>query len=208
MMKQNKSTGPDGFTAGFYQNHWDILKPSICAVVLKLLNDGELPEEVSKTILVLIQKVNHPQDLSHYRPISLCNVLYKIASNVISNHLKLVIPDIISAEQSAFVPGRLITDNIIAAYECLHFMKRNKAKKHQHCALKLDMMKAYDRVEWPYLKAIMLKLGFSNRWVNIVMKYRQRSCQWTQNAFSAFHCARKTSKISGAGTMRGLGYSR
>lgn len=88
---------------------------------------------------------------------------------MIANHLKLVLPEIISYEQSAFVPGRLITDNIIAAYECLHFMKKNKAKKNQHCALKLDMMKAYDRVEWDYLKANMIKLGFTERWVGIVI---------------------------------------
>ena len=67
------------------------------------------------------------------------------------------------------MPGRLITNNIIAAYECLHFMKRNKAKKHRHGALKLDMMKAYDQVEWNYLEAIMLKLGFHESWVKIIM---------------------------------------
>ena len=164
-----KALGPDGYPAHFFQHHWETCGDDVTRVVLKIVEGTESAECINSTILVLIPKVKKTHATQPIRPISLCNVLYKIASKVISNRLKLVLPDIISEEQSAFVPGRLITDNIITAYECLHFMKRNKAKKNQPCALKLDMMKAYDMVEWCYLKAIMLKLGFTEKWVNIVM---------------------------------------
>ena len=83
---------------------------------------------------------------------------------MVANRLKVVLPEIISEEQSAFVLGRLITNNIIIAYECLHFMKQKKARDLRCCALKLDVKKAYDRVEWNYLQAIMLKFGFHQLW--------------------------------------------
>ena len=135
-----------------------------------MLSGVDNPTVVNKTFVVMIPKVASPRELGQFRPISLCNVIYKIASKVVANRLKKVLPDIISGEQSAFVPGRLITDNIITAYECLHFMKRNKTKKHRSCALKLDMRKNYDRVEWSYLEAIMRKLGFSDSWVTLIMR--------------------------------------
>jgi hypothetical protein len=77
------------------------------------------------------------------------------------------------------VLGRLITDNIITAYECLHFIKRNKSKKHQHCALKLDMRKAYDLMEWSYLQAIMLPMGFNPVWVELVMRMVSVLFNWS-----------------------------
>ena len=87
-----------------------------------------------------------------------------------ANRLKRVLLNVISVEQSAFVPCRIITDNVLAAHERSHFMHTNRSKANAHCALKLDMTKAYDRVEWNYLEAIMLKLGFYRTWMNKVMK--------------------------------------
>ena len=112
-----KAPGPDGFPAHFFQRHWDVCGDEVTRVVLTIVEGSESAECINNTIMVLIPKVKNPTLLSQFRPISLCNALYKIASKVISNRLKVALPDIVSEEQSAFVPGRVITDNVITAYE-------------------------------------------------------------------------------------------
>lgn len=87
-----------------------------------------MPDEMSRTTICLIPKVNKPQDLKHFSLISLCNVLYKICSKVLANRLRPFLDEIICEEQSAFVPGRLITDNVLIAYECTHYLTRKKGK--------------------------------------------------------------------------------
>jgi hypothetical protein len=168
-MFPTKAPGPDGFLAHFFQRHWDICGKDVSRAVLDIVEGKESAETINETILVLIPKVKNPTLLLQFRPISLCNIFYKIASKVLANRLKVILLKVISEEQCAFILGRLITDNIISAYECLHFMKRSRSKTNIYCALKLDMMKAYDRVEWEYLEAIMVKLGFAQHWVNVVM---------------------------------------
>ncbi|KAL5579747.1 hypothetical protein UlMin_012189 [Ulmus minor] len=87
---------------------------------------------------------------------------------MLANRLRKVMDTIISEEQSAFIPGRLISDNAIIGFECLHAIKRWKTKKN-YIALKLDMAKAYDRVEWEFIQRIMNKLGFSDVWTKKIM---------------------------------------
>lgn len=168
-MAPSKAPGVDGFNAGFFQTHWHLVKGCVLPAVLTFLSGGDLPEEVNKTLLVLIPKVSNPQDLSQYRPILLCNVLYKICSKTMANRFRRILEEVISDEQSVFVPGRLITDNVLIAYECIHYL-RNKRGKSGDCAIKLDMAKACDRVEWRYLEAIMRTLGFPEAWCALVMK--------------------------------------
>ena len=98
--------------------------------------------------------------MTKFRLISLCNVIYKILSKVIANRLKPIINSIISDDQSAFIADRLITDNILIAFKSLHHMKTQCLGKEGYMALKLDMSKAYDRVEWLFLEKILLKMGF------------------------------------------------
>ena len=107
--------------------------------------------------------------MSEYRPISLCNVIYKIISKVLANRLKQVLPQIISPTQSAFVPGWLITDNVLVAYKTLYTMHSRKEGKKGSLALKLDISKAYDRVEWQFLQSILEKMGFLASWIERLM---------------------------------------
>jgi hypothetical protein len=88
---------------------------------------------------------------------------------VLALRLREFLDEIISEEQSAFVLGRLITDNVLVSYECIHYLKRKKGKNGA-CAIKVDMAKAYDRVEWKYLQGIMLKLGFHEAFVSLIMR--------------------------------------
>jgi hypothetical protein len=128
-MAPSKAPGVDGFTASFFPRHWSLLKDDIIPAVLGFLNGGDLPDGMSDTSITLIPKVRHPQRISQYRPISLCPVLYKIAAKCIVNMIRDFLNDIVSEEQSAFVPGRLITDNVLIAYESVYAMKRRKKGK-------------------------------------------------------------------------------
>jgi hypothetical protein len=104
------------------KKNWDVFGDDITRMVLKVLNGDEQLTEINGMFTVLVPKVQNPVSLNQFRPISLCNVVYKIISKALANRLKRVLPDIISEEQSAFVRGRIITDNVPVAYECLHFI--------------------------------------------------------------------------------------
>lgn len=129
--------------------------------MLKFLNEGQFDERVNTTHIVFTPRVESPIGLSDFIPISLCNILYKIIVKTLINRLKKVLPEIISYNQSAFIMGRLNLDNIIIAYEALHTMKSRQKGREWSMALKLDTTKAYNRIEWSYMRVVMEKIGFA-----------------------------------------------
>ena len=139
-------------------------------VILSSLNSGAILKSINHTFITLIPKVNNLEKVFDFRPISLCNVIYKIVSKVIANHLKPMHNSIISETESAFTTDHLITNNILIAFENLHHMKTNYTGKKGFMALKMDMSKAYDRVEWIFLEKILLKMGFQASWVAMIME--------------------------------------
>lgn len=122
-----KAPGCDGMPSLFYKNFWGTVGVDVTKEVKQFLNGGQMPASWNDTMVVLIPKVQHPERLKDLRPISLCNVVYKIALKVLSNRLKTILPYIISQNQSAFVPGRLVTDNVLIAYELTHFMQTKRS---------------------------------------------------------------------------------
>ena len=143
-----KAPGPDGMPPLFYQHFWPTVKSIFINTALDFLNHGTAPPHFHDTHIVLIPKTKNPERVTDYRPISLCNVAYKLASKVVANRMKIVMQDIVCENQSAFVAERLITDNVLVAHELMTHISRKTKGKCGEMALKLDMSKAYDRVEW------------------------------------------------------------
>jgi hypothetical protein len=164
-----KAPGSDGFPARFYQRHWEILRGDVIEAVRSFFADGAMSSGINDTAIVLIPKGNSPVEYKDFRPISLCNVIYKIILKCLVNRLRPFLGDIISPEQSAFVPGRLITDNAVIAFECIHAIQKGTGDRGEFCAYKLDLSKAYDRVDWGFLKSLLVKLGFHSKWVQWIM---------------------------------------
>lgn len=164
-MDPNKAPGPDGFTPLFYQKYWDIIHSDLFDAIKSFMTNGHMLREWNHTNISLIPKIAAPESMDHFRPISLCNVSFRILSKVLANRLKPLLEKIISPTQSAFVKGRLIQDNIVLAHEIIRKLKRKKGA--DGCmAVKLDMSKAFDRVEWGFLLDTLKAFGFCDKWTN------------------------------------------
>ena len=169
-MHPTKAPGPDGMPALFFQHYWKIIGKDVAEFVLQVLNSRIHPGLINQTFIALIPKIKTPTSPKEFRPISLCNVIFKIVSKVVVNRLKHLLPSIIHSAQSAFVPGRMITDNVVVAFEHFHYMRKKKKNGGKgYMALKLDMSKAYDRIEWSFLEKMLLSLGFHREWVRFIL---------------------------------------
>ena len=151
-MHPSKSPGPDGMSPFFFQKYWHIVGHDVTLAVLSVLHFGKCLKKMNLTHIVLIPKKNGPQYITEFCPISLSNVVSRIISKFLANWIKSMLPNIIFDAQSAFIPDRLITNNITVAFEMLHCMRRRRKGKTGHMAMKLDISKAYDRVEWEFLR--------------------------------------------------------
>jgi len=164
-MESNKTPRCDGFGAGFFKTYWSILKSDLFNSVAEFFRNGKILKEINHTFLALIPKMSSPSSIGHFRPISLCSTVSKIIAKILANRLRPLLDKIISPFQSAFIPGRSIHDNILLTHEIMHKFKKLKSKQAWF-ALKIDMEKAYDRLEWDFVLQCFTELGFHVQWVS------------------------------------------
>lgn len=134
------------------------------------MNNCSLDEGINDSTIVLIPKTKNPYLITDFRPISICNVTGKVITKIIANRMKEILPHIISASQSAFLKGRSISDNFLLAHELSHFINSRKFHKTGFLSLKTDVSKAYDRIEWRFLKEMLIVFGFPGKWVSLIME--------------------------------------
>ncbi|CAN0875023.1 LINE-1 retrotransposable element ORF2 protein, partial [Linum grandiflorum] len=162
----NQAPRSDGFTGFLFRDYWNLIHRDLCDAVRSFFASGSLLRNINHTIILLIPKTNNPTIMTQLRPISMCQFLYKIIAKILANRLSLVLPSIIDTHQTGFVKDQRITDNIIIAHEIMHFLKRKTNGSTHYLALKLDMEKAYDRIEWDFLFEMLRKLGFHRSFIS------------------------------------------
>ncbi|CAN1841042.1 Transposon TX1 uncharacterized 149 kDa protein [Linum perenne] len=152
-MHPDKAPGSDGLNPAFYQRFWDVVGKQVFEECRDWWQNGVISEEVRAR-------------MSDLRPISLCNVWYRIMAKVLANRLRMVMHEIIPEEQSAFIKVQSIIDNVLVVFETIQAMQNRRRAKCGEVAFKVDISKAYDIVEWSCLEAILTKIGFYRKWVD------------------------------------------
>ncbi|XP_050242023.1 uncharacterized protein LOC126690976 [Quercus robur] len=167
-MKPYKAPGPDGLHAGFYQRFWLIVGESVRKEVEKVFTTRKVPEYLNNTHIVLIPKIQGPETIGNYRPISLCNSVYKIITKILVARIRPHLNKLVSPYQIAFVPGRRGVDNVIIVQELIHTIGRTKGNRGI-MAIKIDLEKAYDRIEWSFNRKMLTRFNFPENLIKLIM---------------------------------------
>ncbi|KAK2392667.1 hypothetical protein QL285_066003 [Trifolium repens] len=167
-MKSYKAPGPDGFQPIFFKLFWQDIGDDIWWFVNTAFANGTYDKKICETLVVLLPKGDTQTSFKDFRPISLCNVTYKLLSKIIVSRLRPFLDGIVSPLQNSFIPGRSTKDNAIVLQEVVHFLNKSK-KKNGDMVFKLDLEKAYDRVNWSFLRDTLEKFQFPTRIISLIM---------------------------------------
>lgn len=163
----HSAAGPDGFHGMFYRSCWSVIHSDVEKAVQEFFLGIPQPSIMASAFITLIPKTSSPQSFSDFRPICLTNFLSKVCTRIIATRLGLLLPKLISPEQTGFLPGYDISTQVLLAREMVHMMDNGTS----HLCLKLDMMKAFDRVSWDYLERLLLSFGFSGFFTRLILNH-------------------------------------
>lgn len=185
LFESNKALDPDGYPVGFFHRNWEILGKDVTKAVKEFFTKGKLLKQLNCTFLTLIPKTQEAKEFKDYRPINLCNAVYKLITKIMAGRLKRIIPKLISKEQDGLVKGRQITDGIIMMHEVLHSVK---GKNDQAMVLKLDMEKAYDKSELAFFEKSAPKIWIEWKMdiIDKIMYFHSKlfsACEWRSSRF-------------------------
>lgn len=168
-MNPLKVPGLDGMSGIFYRKYRDIIGEQIIAFVQEFFKTGKLVKSINHTFICRIPKRIEAINFDHFRPISLCNFCYKIVACLLATRMRKVIGNLVAPCQTAFVLGRWIAECSITAQELLHTLKKHKGK-NGIMGVKIDMHKAYDRIEWSFLERVLKANRFYDFFCQMIMQ--------------------------------------
>eukprot|EP00253_Pinus_taeda_P029607 PITA_29607 len=164
--KKDKSPGPDGWPIEFFSHLFDLFKTDLLRMVEASRMSGSIHTATSSTFIALIPKKERFDSFHDFRPISLCNIMFKIISRIIAERMKHILNSFISRDQHAFLKGRIILDAVAMTQESLFSMLSNNLDA---AILKIDLQKAYDCVDWGFLRILLAKIRLKSQSINWVM---------------------------------------
>jgi len=173
-LNKEGAPGPDGFGAIFFQTYWDIVKSDVEKAVLQFFTSGWIMPNFNSNTVVLIPKTSNADTMNQYRPIALANFKFKVLSKILADRLSQIMPALISKHQRGFIQGRNIKDYIFTALEAINLL--DSKSFGGNIALKVDIAKAFDTLEWSFLLKALNRFGFSNLF-----------CDWIKAIFGSAH---------------------
>jgi hypothetical protein len=190
-LNKDSAPGPDGFGAYFFQTYWDLIKTDVCNAVLEFFTSSWILPGFNSNIIALIPKIPEASSIDQYRPIAMANFKFKVISKIIADRLASIMPDLVSDEQKGFIHGRNIKECLCIASEAANLL-HNKAFGG-NLALKIDITKAFDTLEWSFVLKVLKCFGFNDvfcHWIHIILQSAFLSVSINGNSHGYFNCTR------------------
>lgn len=167
-LKPFKAPGANGLHVGFFQYYWVDAQPLVCKEFFQIFEARKVPEYLDETLITLTPKCSSPESFNSYRLISLCNTIYKVVTKIIVGRLRPFLNKLISPIQTVFIPGRRDLDNVVIAQEFIHSLDNKKGKKGS-MAIKVDLAKAYDRLEWNFIHKVLKAFHLPSNLIELIL---------------------------------------